>query len=337
VTNLAPYNTFKVEAFARDFIELSDLSSLSNLGNLENSLILGLGANILFTKNFESLVIKNNLKGKKVLKETDEEVLIEVASGENWHEFVMWSVENSWSGVENLALIPGTVGGAAVGNIGAYGQTVGEIIEKVKTDNGLGLTNQECQFSYRDSIFKRQLKNKAFITSVVFKLYKTAHFAADYYSRYESLRTYLPSHPTPQTVAEAVTKIRTAKLPDWKTLPTAGSVFKNPFVTKKHYEALAKEIKDLQMYPVDKMIYPRPGDPVFNTAEMVKIPAGRLLDELGWRGKRIGRVATYDKHALVVVNCGGASGQEIFDFVQQMRLSVKKAYAINLEPEIEII
>mgnify|MGYP001584430187 FL=1 len=342
MTNLAPYNTFQVSVFAKDFLELNNISQCHS-GLDPESIIIGLGANILFTKDYDGLVIKNNLKGKKIIKENDKEVLIEVASGENWHEFVMWAVDNNWSGVENLAYIPGTVGAAPVQNIAAYGQTAGETIDRVKTSDGLEFTNKECKFYYRDSIFKHELKNKKIITSVVFKLSKIAKGDTHYYGRfsYESLQTYLdkvgkPPY-TPKQIATAVIEQRTVKMPDWTKVGTAGSFFRNPFVKTYKFDELKKLMPDLQPYPINQMLYPNPDDPVFKMTDMVKIPAGRLFDELGWRGKRIGNVATHEKHALIVINCGGASGQEILEFTQKMQFDVKRTYDIDLEPEVNII
>lgn len=292
MTNLKPYNTFQVSIFARDFIELSDVSAIRNVSDF---LVLGLGANILFTKDFDGLVIKNNLKGKKVLKENDREVLIEVASGENWIDFVNFAVNNGWSGLEKMAFIPGTVGGAVVGNIGAYGQTFEDIFVSAKSGKEL-FTKDQCKFGYRESAFKHELKNY-FVESVILKLSK---------------------NPDSKRIAEETTALRKLKLPDWTKIPTAGSFFKNPFVTPEKLADLVKEMPDL---------------PNFSG----KIPAGFLLEQLGWKGKRIGNVATHEKHALIVINCGGASGQEILDFTLQMQSSVKKAYDINLEPEVNII
>lgn len=340
--SLKPFNTFGVEVKARELIEVS---SREDLVKRENILILGEGANILFTKDFDGLVLLNKLKGRKVVSENSDEVIIEVASGENFNDLVMWSVENNWSGMENLALIPGTVGGAAMGNIGAYGQSVGEIILAVNTINLDSLeekeySNSECLFYYRDSIFKSQLQNKIIISSVQFKLSKKAHFDTHYFSKYESLESELFKFATkpykPRDVAQAVINLRKNKLPDWKKIGTAGSFFKNPFVDLEKYEQLKSNMPDLQVYPVNKMLYPNPDDPIFGMADVVKIPAGRLLDELGWRGKRIGNVGTFDKHALVVVSYG-ATGQEILDFTNLMKADVQKNFDVELEPEVRIV
>ncbi len=319
--NLLPFNTFQVSSLAESFLQINNLSDVGILSDFDNPLYLGQGANVLFVSPvIKRPVVKNNLKGIKVLNENGEEVLIEAAAGEDWHEFVMSSVSNGWSGVENLAYIPGTVGAAAVGNIGAYGQTISNVVVEVKTLYKSYL-NPECQFDYRESIFKN---NSDFVTSVVFKLSKTAKFATDYESRYESLKNYLPNGTlTPKIIAEAIIKIRTDKLPDWKKIGTAGSFFKNPVISQEKFILLQKEIKELQSYPAK--------------SDLVKVPAGRLFDELGWKGKRVGKVATYEKHALTVINLGGATGQEILDYTQQMQVSVKRAYDIDLEPEVKII
>lgn len=328
MTDLTPYNTLRVSAIAKKFLELNGVEDLPT----EPALLLGHGANVLFVKPQIDFVIKNNLKGKKILKEADGEIWLEVASGENWIDFVNWTVDHGWSGIENLAYIPGTVGAAAVGNIAAYGQTVSDVIESVVLQDDV-LIKALCQFKYRDSIFNHELKDR-FVTAVTFKLYKTARFSTDYYSRYESLKAYLPANPTPKSVAEAVTRLRKEKLPDWTKVGTAGSFFKNPNVTLEKYRQLTKEIKDLQSYPPNKLSY-HPDSP--DHPDLIKVPAGRLLEELGWRGKKIGNVATSEKHALIVINCGGATGLEILDFTRQMSADIKSHFAIDLESEVRII
>ncbi len=246
-------------------------------------------------------------------------------------------------------MIPGTVGGAVTQNIAAYGQTFSEVVEKVKgiflSDLGTlsVLSSSDCCFYYRDSIFKHDLKSKFIVTSVIVKLSKTPRYDLNYHGRaaYESLAGELAkfSQPpfSPKDVAQAVIRLRQFKMPDWHVMGTAGSFFKNPFVSKEKFAELLKSLPDLQAYPVDHMLYPNPDDPVFKMADQVKIPAGRLLDELGWKGKRIGNVGTFEKHALVVVNYGGATGQEILEFTQKMQEDVKKNFGIELEPEVNIL
>lgn len=337
--DLLAYNTFQVSVNAPNFRIISDDKEVPR----ETCLVLGEGANILFTHDVKKLVVKNEIKGKRVLDESQEFITVEMGSGENWHDFVKWSVNNNYSGIENLALIPGTVGAAPVQNLAAYGQNVGEVISEVYGFNfekkeWQSLVYDDCKFYYRDSIFKHELKDKFFITKVVFRLFKAAHFDTNYHSRYESLKSELGEPPyTPKMVAEAVIRLRRKKLPDWKKLGTAGSFFANPFVSKAKFDQLAKSVKELQAYPVNKMLYPNPDDPVLKMTDQVKIPAGRLLDELGWRGKRIGNVGTFEKHALVVVNYGGATGQEILDFTHLMQSDIKKHFEIDLVPEVNII
>ncbi len=355
--DLSKNNTFKVSVKASYFTEVHTedelLKVLSHTTHKDSPLlILGEGANILFTKNFNGLIIKNSLLGRKIIEETEKDVTLEIGAGENWHNFVMYSVVNRWSGIENLALIPGTVGAAPVQNVAAYGQNFGEVVVSVSgynldTINFELLTAKECKFFYRDSVFKHDLKDKFFITKVQIKLSKTPRFDTNYFGSkpYESLRSELekinPNFPetpyTPQLVAEAVINQRKIKMPDWTVLGTAGSFFKNPFVSKQKYSELRATISQLQAYPVDHMLYPNPDDPIFQMSDMVKIPAGRLLDELGWKGKRIGNVGTFERHALVVVNYGGATGQEILEFTQKMQEDIKKNFAIELEPEVNIL
>lgn len=320
--DLLPYNTFKVKAKAKYFAIAKTPTDLKNLPD-EPKLFLGEGANVLFTKNFEGLVLKNEIKERKEIPgQARNDTFLEVGSGENWHELVMWSVGNGWSGIENLALIPGTVGAAPVQNIGAYGQQLSDVIVQVNTLNK-SFSRDECEFGYRDSIFKKE-KN-LFITSVVIKLSKNPRFNLDYHSRYESLVVKPPY--TPKKVAEAVTNLRKIKQPDWTKIGTAGSFFKNPIVSLKKLQEIQKIIPKIQVYSA----------PASPGRDLTKIPAGWLLDELGWKGKKIGRVGTFDKSALVIINLGGATGQEILEFSQQMQADIKKNYGLDLEPEINII
>ncbi len=345
--DLRPLNTFGVSVKAASFAVISNSADIPPKNQPE--LILGEGANLLLTKDVAGLVVKNEIKGRKVLKVRGNEMIVDVGSGESWIDFVNWAVDQGLSGIENLAFIPGTVGAAPVQNIAAYGQNVSDVIENIQgfdlsdLSNLRTLSNSDCKFTYRDSIFKHDLRGKFFVTSVVFRLYKVAHFDTNYFGSrpYESLQSELDKIAKPpyipKQVAQAVTNQRLIKMPDWHKIGTAGSFFKNPFLTKKRYQELQNEVSDLQAYPINKMLYPNPDDPVFKMTDMVKIPAGRLLDVLGWRGKRTGNVGTFEKHALIVVNYGGATGQEILDFTGKMREDVKKHFDINLEPEVIIL
>ncbi|MDP1743547.1 MAG: UDP-N-acetylmuramate dehydrogenase [Candidatus Amesbacteria bacterium] len=334
MVNLTSFNTLRVPAKANNLLELNNVSQLKNIS--EPFMFLGLGANVLFVHDFPGTIIQVNLKGRKVISQDDDEVIIEVAAGENWHELVMWTVENNWSGMENMALIPGTVGAAVVGNIAAYGQNQGDLVQSVEVydlqkNTSEIFTHDQCKFVYRNSDLKKYL-----ITKVIYKLSKTAQFSTSYHSRYESLEKELSKFAKPpytiQDVAQAVINTRMIKMPDWTKIGTAGSFFKNPFVTREKYSMLSAQVKELQAYPTEKMLYPTEVD-----SDLVKIPAGRLLDELGWRNKTIGRVSTFEKHALVIINLGGATGQEIFDYTQAMREDIRKNFEIELEYEVRII
>jgi len=345
--SLLPYNTFRVDIIAESLLVVRNIADLNDLPK-EQLFILGEGANILFTKNFDGLVLKNELLGKEIISDDKASVTIKVASGEIWINLVNFVVDNGWSGIENLAYIPGTVGAAPVQNLAAYGQNAGEVVDSItginlETREMQTLSYEDCKLYYRDSIFKHKLKNKFFIASVQFKLFKSANFDTHYYGSrpYESLQTELDkiSRPpyTPKIIATAVTNQRKIKLPDLGKLGTAGSFFENPFVNKSRFEDLKRDIPDLQAYPINKMLYPNPDDPVFKMEDKVKIPAGKLLDILGWRGKRIGKVGTYEKHALVVVNHGEATGEEILEFTYKMQADIKSHFEINLEAEVNII
>ncbi|KKS32431.1 MAG: UDP-N-acetylenolpyruvoylglucosamine reductase [Candidatus Amesbacteria bacterium GW2011_GWA2_42_12] len=304
--DLTHLNTLQVPAKAKDLILLKSPKDLKKLRVDEPYMFLGLGANVLFTKDFPGTIVKIDLKGKKIISENDEEVMVEIAAGENWHDFVTWAVENNWSGVENLALIPGTVGAAAVGNIGAYRQEVKTSILNVQcsipnTSQAEIFNNSACQFAYRESFFKHH--KEYLVTAVQFGLSKNS---------------------TPKAAYEETIKIRTEKLPDWTKIPTAGSFFKNPIITNAQCSMLNAQIKDLQTYPTEN-------------PDLIKVPAGKLLDELGWKGKKIGSVSTHDKSALVIINLGGASGAEIFDYSEKMRADIKKNFDIDLEYEVLIV
>jgi UDP-N-acetylmuramate dehydrogenase len=351
VADLTSFNTLRIPAKAQNLIEIHSVDQLQKeitAGSFQNPfIILGHGANVLFTKDFPGTVFIDRLTGKKIISQTDSDVTLEIAGGEDWPELVSWTVSQNFAGIENLALIPGTVGSAPYQNIAAYGQTFADVFISL---NAINLTTgkieefskTDCQFHYRESVFKRELKNKYFITTVTLKLAKiNPKITTGYYSRYESLETELTKFAhlpyTIKDIYQAVINLRSAKLPDWTKIGTAGSFFKNPFVTKKKLSSLQSQISDLQFYPTTNMDYPHPEDPVFDHTRYVKIPVGRLLDELGWRGKRIGNVGTYEKHALIIVAYPGATGPEVYEFSERMRADVQKAFGINLEYEVVVI
>lgn len=340
--DLTPLNTLRVHAQANGLVKVNDLSQIAQLPTDQSLLLLGHGANVLFVDDYPGTVAKINLGGKKVVSQSNDSVIAEVAAGEDWHQLVIWSVDNNWSGMENMALIPGTAGAAAVGNIAAYGQNQEDIFVKLtavnlETGKSEEFGKQDCQFAYRESRFKHG-HTKYLVTSVTYQLSKTAHFDTSYHSRYESLSAELPSKKqlTPKDVAGAVIRLRRKKLPDPDKVGTAGSFFKNPVVDKDKYLSLKSQVPQLQAYPPTKLKYENESEWMGSVNE-VKVPAGRLLDELGWKGKRVGNVGTHPTHALTVVNYGNATGREIFDFSESMKADIKKNFGINLEYEVEII
>lgn len=340
--DLTPFNTLRVHAQANNLVEVNGSSQITQLSINQHLLLLGHGANVLFVDNYPGTVAKIKLGGKKVASQSENSVVVEVAAGEDWHQLVMWSVDNNWSGMENMALIPGTAGAAAVGNIAAYGQNQEDIFVKLtavdlETGKSAEFSKQDCQFAYRESRFKHS-QTKYLVTSVTYELSKTAHFDTSYHSRYESLSAELPNTKqlTPKDVAEAVIRLRRKKLPDPDKVGTAGSFFKNPVVGKDKYMSLKSHIPQLQAYPPTKLKYEDESE-WMGSVNKVKVPAGRLLDELGWKGKRVGNVGTHPTHALTVVNYGDATGREIYDFSESMREDIKKNFGIDLEYEVEII
>ncbi len=336
--DLSHLNTLHVSAHTKNFLEINDHSDLTQINPSEPFLFLGLGANILFTHDFPGTVIKINLKGRKTVKETADYVDIEVAAGENWQDLVTWSVDQNLSGLENMAGIPSTIGGAVAGNIAAYGGNQQDVIQNVSvfdvvSKKGLVLTNSKCEFDYRTSLFKHQ--PNFLITNVVYRLSKNPQINASYFDSRVSLQSELAKidNPTLKDVYDTILKIRNSKLPNPESIGTAGSFFKNPVVTKEKYQLLASNIPGLQWYPQEKLEYVSDQ----NLPEKVKIPAGKLLDVLGWKGKTVGRVSTSPNQALYVINLGGATGQEICEYAELMRQDIKTNFDINLEYEVKVV
>ncbi len=332
--DLSAYNTLGVEATADILInirEVDDIFYLIKQGFFENSkpIILGEGSNILFKKDISDPILKMSISGIKTLEENKESVIVEAGAGENWHRFVSWAVEKDLGGIENLALIPGTVGAAPIQNIGAYGvelSSIVEFVEFVDISSGklIRYSPEECKFGYRDSIFKRDLKEQAIVTKLGVRLTKSNHNIKDHY---KSLNSYLQEKsiitPSIKDIYDAVISIRTSKLPDPKLLGNAGSFFKNPIVDIKTAKKLHSAYKNVPVYPVDD--------------QHKKIPAGWLIEMAGWKGKKVGNVGTYENQALVIVNHGGATGEDIYEHAMKIRASVKKKFAIELAPEVNIL
>lgn len=332
--SLKPYNTFGVDAKARYFSEVHSTEEL--IEALNNSLtqtlpllFLGGGSNILLTKDFEGLAIKLNLKGIHEDFISDNEVLVIAKSGENWHEFVMFCLDRNYGGLENLSLIPGNVGTSPMQNIGAYGT---EIKDTFVSCTVLNLVNlqletfnlEQCRFGYRDSIFKQEGKGKYVILDVAFKLTRKNHHIKTEYGAIQSELEHLGiEKPTIQDVSRAVINIRQSKLPDPKEIGNAGSFFKNPTIPLPQFEILKENFPQI---------------PGYTNGDFVKVPAGWLIEQCGWKGKQTGNVASHQLQALVIINATGmATGQEIFDFSTEIIHSVNEKFGIELEREVNII
>ena len=289
-------------------------------------LILGAGSNILFTKTFEGLVLKMEIMGIKKLKETPSEVILEVGAGENWHHFVIYCVQKGWGGVENLSLIPGTVGAAPIQNIGAYGVEAKDSIKSVtaydtQSAKFITLHNSECDFGYRTSLFKNE-KDRYIISSVQFVLQKQPIFRTEYGAIKEVLHQKNNKQPSVEAISNAVIQIRSEKLPDPKKLGNAGSFFKNPTITKDLFEVLIAKFPKMIAYPI--------------TDDTYKIAAGWLIEACGWKGIQKGNVGCYEKQSLVIVHYNNGPGIEIYNFSEEIIQSVLAKFEILLEREVVI-
>ena len=332
--SLKPYNTFGVDVKSKYFAEVRSLEELIETLKFSNSkklplLFLGGGSNILLTKDFEGIVIHLNLKGihEEIINEN--EVLVTAKAGENWHQFVMFCLDKNYGGLENLSLIPGNVGTSPMQNIGAYGTEIKDIFESCKVLNLETLqietfNLEQCKFGYRDSIFKQECKGKYVILEVTFRLTRKNHkIDVEYGAIQSELEKMGINNPTIQDVSKAVISIRQSKLPDPKVIGNAGSFFKNPTIPISQFEALKQKFENI------------PGDP---NGDFVKVPAGWLIEQAGWKGKQIGNVASNQLQALVIINAtGNATGKEIFDFSTMIIDSVKEKFGIKLEREVNII
>ena len=312
------------------FVEVNTVDELKSvlLENTNELLILGGGSNMLFTNNFSGLVVKNNLKGIDVIAENNDEIVLKVGAGEVWHEFVMFCVEKNWSGIENLSLIPGTVGASPMQNIGAYGVEVKDVITEVEALDLEGFSiqkfsNTQCEFDYRSSIVKTTQKGKYFITSVTFRLSKKAKINSSYGAIEDELKNMGVINPTIKDISKAVINIRTSKLPDPKEIGNSGSFFKNPIIS------FAKKNELLEKNP--SMPYYLQNNGTF------KVAAGWLIEACGWKGKRIEDYGVHAKQALVLVNYGGATGYQIYQLSEEIIKSVQNTFGIELEREVNII
>jgi UDP-N-acetylmuramate dehydrogenase len=329
--SLKQHNTFGIEARAKYFFEFTDVEDLSVFLNSNESIkdekiiVIGEGSNILFLNDFNGLVIHPHIPGIQLVKEDRQNIWIEVGAGEVWDEFVQYAVDYQLGGIENLSLIPGSVGAAPVQNIGAYGQEVGNVVERVKgfdlnTKIPVVYSAEQCEFAYRSSIFKSTLKESFIITSVVFKLEKFPEFVLNYGQVEEKARTKTNGEINLHTIRDAVIEIRQSKLPDVKELGNAGSFFKNPEVDSEIAEKLISEYENIPVFPAKN--------------GKIKLAAGWLIEKAGWKGVREGDVGVHEKQALVLVNYGNSTGRQIFDFSEKIKQSVLEKFGVELEREV---
>jgi len=326
-------NTFAVEATAKWFAEVrsaDDFRALLSDPRVagERKLVLGGGSNILFSRDFAGLVVKNSIPGIEVLAESEEHVRVRAAAGEAWHDLVMFCVERDLGGLENLSLIPGLVGAAPIQNIGAYGVDMAETCESVEalhlaTGERALFAAADCEFGYRDSIFKRKHRGQFLITGVTLRLSRTPSFRIAYGDLQRTLDEMRVSELTVKAVSDAVIRIRSAKLPDPRVAGNAGSFFQNPVIAGEDFERLAVRHPRLPGYPQED--------------GAMRVPAGWLIEACGWKGKTLGRAGVHAAHALVLVNRGGATGEEVLRLAAAIQRSVQETFGIDLVPEVNLV
>ncbi len=330
--SLKPYHNFACDEKTQFFTTIKRQDEIINVANWskENKkpfLILGAGTNVLFTQNFEGLIAKMEIVGIKKLEELATEVFLEVGAGENWHHFVMYCIQKGWGGIENLSLIPGTVGASPIQNIGAYGVEVANCIHSVnaydtQSNTWINFNKAACLFDYRTSLFK-QTNNRYIIHTVTFKLQKQASIKTDYGVIREVLHDKNIKHPSISDISNAIIQIRSQKLPNPKLLPNAGSFFKNPCITKLQYEILKAKFPELIAHPISDESY--------------KVAAGWLIAACDWKGVTHGQVGCYENQALIIINYGTNSGNEIFVFSEAIKKLIHEKFGITLETEVNVL
>lgn len=329
--SLQPYNTFGIDVTTRYFTEVHTEAELREAlqSGIEPIFILGGGSNILLTKDFAGLVIKNSISGKAIIKTNENQVIVRIGAGENWHQTVLWTLSQNFGGLENLSLIPGTVGASPMQNIGAYGVEIKDVfhhLEAMERATGEIRTFDKaaCQFGYRESIFKKERKDQYVITQVYFQLTLVQHnINVSYGAIREVLSAKGIENPTIQDVSDAVIAIRSSKLPDPAKIGNSGSFFKNPEIPVAQFEILKQQFPTIPAFPGEK--------------GGVKVPAGWLIEQCGWKGTRRGDAGCYDKQALVLVNYGNAQGAEIWQLAMDIADSVEGKFGIRLMPEVNIL
>ena len=327
--SLLPYNTFGIDVKSKKFVSVrstDELKAVLNQNQEKQLLVLGGGSNLLLTKDFDGLTLRIENRGIQIVHEEQRSAKVKVAAGENWHYFVMWCLDNDLGGIENLALIPGSVGAAPIQNIGAYGVELSQVFEScealsIETGELKIFNIDECEFGYRNSIFKNSLKEQYIITSVQFNLSKAPHQTNTSYKGLSE--KFDGKSPSIQSIAQAVVDIRTTKLPDPDQIGNSGSFFKNPVIPSKQFNQLQQQYPEIPHYP--------------DQGGKIKIPAAWLIDSLGYKGYRVNDAGVHQKQALVLVNYGNASGAEIQKLAHQIRDKVLENFAINLEFEVNIL
>jgi len=335
--SLKPFNTFRIDAKAKYFASFKNTEELLELTTHDlrlTTFILGGGSNILFIKDFDGIVLKNEIKGIEVIKEDDEHVYVRVGAGENWHQFVLHCIKNNWAGIENLSLIPGNVGASPMQNIGAYGVEIKEVFEELKAFHLKEKTNytfalKDCGFGYRDSVFKNKYKGQFVILNVTYRLNKKPKFNTSYGAIEKELENLGVKKLSIQAISQAVINIRTSKLPDPNQIANAGSFFKNPEVPVIKFEELKSNYDGIIGYP--------------SSEGKIKLAAGWMIENCGpeksesWKGFRRGDAGCHGKQALVLVNYGNAKGEEIYSLSEEILRSVKKKFDVELEREVNIV
>ncbi|RAV99556.1 UDP-N-acetylenolpyruvoylglucosamine reductase [Pseudochryseolinea flava] len=335
--DLLPYNTFKIQASAKHFTEIrSEREAIdlftSEIFNTEKHLFLGGGSNILLTKDFDGIVVRNAIKGVSVVSENESNITLKVGAGENWHDFVCYCVDKNYGGIENLSLIPGTVGAAPMQNIGAYGVEIKESIDyveaiQINTGKKVIFSKEQCEFGYRESIFKQKVRDQYFISSVTLTLTKDNHH--HFNITYGAIADTLTSQGhdlkalTVKKISDAVIAIRQSKLPDPKVIGNAGSFFKNPSVSEDIFVLIKQSYVNVPSFPGEN--------------GLIKIPGGWLIEQSGWKGKTFDNIGVHKQQALVLVNYGGGNGEKIWELAMEIQKSVREKFNIILHPEVNVI
>lgn len=335
--SIKQYNTFGISVYAKLFAKFNSVDELSvllefkqpqNQNPKPKTLILGGGSNILFTKDYDGLILKNEIKGIKEIKEDEHHVYVQAGAGENWHQFVLYCIHNGWAGVENLSLIPGNVGASPMQNIGAYGMEIKDVFYSleafhIRDKKIVNFTLNDCEFGYRDSVFKKKFKDEFVITDVTFRLNRIPDYNISYGAIGQELEKMGVKDLSLQAVSQAVINIRTAKLPDPAEIGNAGSFFKNPAISSSQFAVLSSQFPGIIGYSLPN--------------EKTKLAAGWLIEQCGWKGYRKGDAGCHEKQALVLVNYGNTKGNDIYDLSEEILQSVKEKFGIKLEREVNII